>query len=151
MKKISTIIFALMVMISPVMASDRAIFDDERRINYSELPAQAQTFIKSYFANERVSYVELDKGIVSDEYKVLFESGIKLEFDGAGNWIEVDCRRATVPAAIVPKQIAAYVAEHHRGHTIVELKRERHEWEAKLSNGYELKFDKRGRLTDVDD
>ena len=41
MKKISTIIFALMVMISPVMASDRAIFDDEHRINYSELAARS--------------------------------------------------------------------------------------------------------------
>jgi hypothetical protein len=151
MKKITTIIVALIVMLAPVMASDRVICDDDRRVQYSELPAQAQAFIKQYFATERVQYVELDKGVVADEYKVVFESGKKVEFDGAGNWVEVDCHHDAVPAAIVPKQVASYVATHHRDHTIVELKRERHEWEAKLSNGRELTFDKRGKLVDVDD
>ena len=151
MKKISTIIVALVMMLAPVIASDRAICDDDRRIHYSELPAQAQAFVKQYFATERVQYVTLDKGVVSDEYKVVFESGKRVEFDGAGNWVEVDCRNEAVPAAIIPKQIASYVAQHHHNHTIVELKRERHEWEAKLSNGRELTFDKRGKLVDVDD
>ena len=151
MKKITTIIVALMVMLAPVMASDRGVYDDDRHIHYSELPAQAQAFVQQYFATERVQYVTLDKGVVSDEYKVVFESGKKLEFDGAGNWVEVDCRNEAVPAAIIPKQIASYVAQHHHNHTIVELKRERYEWEVKLSNGLELTFDKKYRLTDVDD
>ena len=151
MKKFSTIIAVLAVMLAPVMASERDACDRDRRVAYSDLPATAQAFVKEYFASERVMYVELDKGVVSDEYKVVFESGKKLEFDSAGNWVEVDCRNVAVPAAIVPKQITSYVAAHHRDHTIVELKRERHEWEVKLSNGRELTFDKRGKLVDVDD
>ena len=151
MKKITTIIVALVVMLAPVMASDRGVYDDDRHIHYSELPAQAQAFVKQYFATERVQYVTLDEGIVSNEYKVVFDSGHKLEFDGSGNWLEVDCRNEAVPAPLVPKQIASYVESKHPNHKIVELKRERYEWEVKLSNGLELTFDKKYRLTDVDD
>ena len=151
MKKISITILALIVLLSPAMASNGAMFDHDRRIEYSQLPAEAQAFVKKYFADEQVTFVELDKGIVSNEYKVVFESGLKLEFDGTGNWLEVDCRNKAVPAAIIPKQIASYVESKHPNHKVVELKRERYEWEVKLSNGLELTFDKKYRLTDVDD
>lgn len=151
MKKITIIMLALVAMLSPVVASQRAMTDHDRRIEYSQLPSEAQTFIKKYFSAERVTFVEMDEGIVSNEYKVVFESGLKLEFDGAGNWTEVDCRHEAVPAALVPKQIASHVAAKHHNQKIVELKRERHEWEVKLSNGLDLTFDKKYRLTDVDD
>ena len=151
MKKISMIILALIVVRSPAVASDGAMFDHDRRIEYSQLPAEAQAFVKKYFADEQVTFVELDEGVVSNEYKVVFESGLKLEVDGSGNGLVVDCRNEAVPAPLVPKQIASYVESKHPNHKIVELKRERYEWEAKLSNGLELTFDKKYRLTDVDD
>ena len=151
MKKISIIIGALVALLSPAVASNGAMFGHDRRIEYSQLPTEAQAFVKRYFADDQVAFVEIDEGIVSNEYKVVFDSGHKLEFDGSGNWLEVDCRNEAVPAPLVPKQIASYVESKHPNHKIVELKRERYEWEVKLSNGLELTFDKKYRLTDVDD
>lgn len=149
MKKISMILLSIVAFVST--ASATTIFDHDRRIDYSALPAEAQHFVSSYFAEERVSFVELDEGIVSNEYKVVFESGLKLEFDGAGNWTEVDCRHEAVPQAIIPAAISDYVKSSYPNAKVVEIKRERHEWEVKLSSGLELTFDKSYRLIDVDD
>ena len=71
MKKISIILLSIVAFVST--ASATIIFDHDRRIDYSALPAEAQHFVSSYFAEERVSFVELDEGIISNEYKVVFE------------------------------------------------------------------------------
>lgn len=151
MKKISIIFLSLVAFVATASASPLAVFDKDRHIEFSQLPANAQAFVTKNFAAERVSYVELDEGIVSNEYKVVFESGLKLEFDGSGNWTEIDCRHQPVPQSLVPKQIVSYVASKYPNHQIVELKRDRYEWEVKLSNGLELSFDKKYNLTDIDD
>ena len=151
MKKISMIMVALVLMLSPVVASERVIFDHDRRIEFSALPAEAQAFVKEYFADAKVSFVELDEGLISNEYKVVFENGLKVEFDGSGNWTEVDSHYNAVPNAIVPQQIADYIKSNYSDSKVVEIKRERYEWELKLSNGLELSFDKSFRLTDIDD
>lgn len=151
MKKISIIVLAFVAFVATASASTNMLFDNDRHIEFSQLPAEAKAFVAKNFANERVAYVELDEGIVSNEYKVVFESGVKLEFDGSGNWTEVDCRHQAVPQALVPKQIASHVASKYPNHQIVELKRDRYEWEVKLSGGLELSFDKKYNLTDIDD
>ncbi len=125
--------------------------DDDRPIRYDELPATAQSFIAENFAKEQVSHITLDDGIMNDEYKVVFVSGTKLEFDGNGNWKELDCRYTEVPNTLVPTQIADYVKSNYPGSKITELKREHGEWEAKITGGLELTFDQSFKLVDIDD
>lgn len=125
--------------------------DDERPIRYDELPAEAKAFIAEYFAKEEVSHTIMDKGIVWDEYTVVFVSGTKLDFDDDGKWLEVNCRYSEVPAAIVPNQISDYVKSYYPKSKITEIKRERNEWEVKLTGGLELTFNSSFRLTDMDD
>lgn len=151
MKKISMFLLAIVACISSASAASAIVYDHDRQIEFSALPAEAQQFVQKYFAKERVSFVELDEGIISNEYTVIFESGLKLEFDGAGNWTEVDCRYDAVPKALVPNKIASYVSSRYPDNHVVEIKRERHEWEVKLSGGLELCFDKAFRLVDIDD
>ncbi|MBR2976447.1 MAG: PepSY-like domain-containing protein, partial [Alistipes sp.] len=93
----------------------------------------------------------MDKGIVWDEYTVVFVSGTKLDFDDDGKWLEVNCRYSEVPAAIVPNQISDYVKSYYPKSKITEIKRERNEWEVKLTGGLELTFNSSFRLTDMDD
>ena len=125
--------------------------DDDRPIRYDELPAAAQNFIAENFAKEQVSHMTFDDGLINDEYKVVFMSGTKLEFDGNGNWKELDCRYSAVPNNLVPTEIADYVKNNYPGNKITELKREHGEWEAKITGGLELTFDGSFKLVDIDD
>lgn len=147
MKKI--MIFAASLLLTSGVAFGAT--DDDRPIRYDELPATAQSFIADNFAKEQVSHITLDDGIMNDEYKVVFVSGTKLEFDGNGNWKELDCRYTEVPNTLVPTQIADYVKSNYPGSKITELKREHGEWEAKITGGLELTFDQSFKLVDIDD
>jgi hypothetical protein len=145
MKKMMLILACMFALVTNLKA------DNYKPINVSQLPQKAQTFLSTYFSEAKVSLARREFDIVELNYDVIFTDGSKVEFDRKGNWTEVDCRHEAVPAALVPKQIASHVAAKHHNQKIVELKRERHEWEVKLSNGLDLTFDKKYRLTDVDD
>lgn len=125
--------------------------DDDRAIKYEELPAKARTFIANHFPNVQPSYTFEDRDYARTEYKVMLESGVKIEFDGAGEWIDVECRGGIVPADIVPKKIADYVAKRYPSDNIVEISKDGNDWEVKLNGGLELTFDRNYRLVDVDD
>lgn len=56
--------------------------DDDRAIKYEQLPAKARTFIADHFPNVQPSYTFEDREHDRSEYKVLLESGAKIEFDG---------------------------------------------------------------------
>ena len=56
-----------------------------------------------------------------------------------------------LPAAIVPQQIRDYVAKNFAGRKIVSIDRDKRDWEVKLDNGLDLKFDLQFRLIEIDD
>ena len=151
MRKISTLLVAMMLFAAATATATARTDKDERQIDFKELPAEAQNFIKKHFAAESVSLVVVDKGIISNEYDVTFASGLKLEFEGDGQWSDIDYRQGEVPHDLIPKKIADYIAKHYPATKVIELSREKHEWEVKLSNGRELTFDKAFKLTDIDD
>ena len=100
MRALTVILAATFITLSAAVAATWDLRDNERPIRYEELPAEAQSFIKSYFAKEEVSYAILDKGILFDEYSVVLANGDKLDFDNKGNWTEVKCRYSAVPSGI---------------------------------------------------
>lgn len=151
MRALTVILAATFITLSAAVAATWDLRDNERPIRYEELPAEAQSFIKSYFAKEEVSYAILDKGILFDEYSVVLANGDKLDFDNKGNWTEVKCRYSAVPSGIVPRQISDYVKQYNQSAKIVEIKRDRNEWEVKLSGGLEYKFNSSFGLVEVDD
>ena len=125
--------------------------NDDYPIKYDELPAEAKTFIAKNFAKEEISHITIDKGILNDEYNVIFISGIKLEFSEDGKWTEIDCRYSNVPDNLVPEKIREDVATHYPKNQITELKRDYNEWEVKITGGFELTFNKDMHLVDIDD
>lgn len=151
MKTITTTLLAIMATASVAFAATLYIDNNDRPVNYDELPAKAKSFISSHFAGEEVSHIILDKDIVCNDYTVSFLSGTKLEFNGNGEWTEIDCGKASVPQAFIPQQIVAYVEKNHPGRTITEIKREHGHTEIKLNGGFELTFNSRYRVVDVDD
>ena len=119
----------------------------DRIIPVTQLPAQAQTFIKTYFADKTVAYAKQDGA----KYEVKFNDGAEVEFDRKGNWDNVDCKFTAVPDAIVPEQIKNYVAANHPGALITKIDKERYGYEIELSNSLELKFDRNFNIFDIDD
>ena len=144
-------IFTLMGILMTTAAAMAATFtDDDRAIKYEELPSKARTFIADNFPNEHPAYTFEDREYAHTEYKVMMESGTKLEFNDSGEWIDVECRGCAVPAAIVPKKIADYVKANFPSAQVVEISKDHNDWDVKLSNGTELEFNNKFRLVDVD-
>ena len=52
---------------------------------------------------------------------------------------------------VVPQQIRDYVAKNFAGRKIVSIDRDKRDWEVKLDNGLDLKFDLQFRLIEIDD
>ena len=125
--------------------------DNDRPISVSELPEKAQQFIRQHFPNEKVSFAKMERELFDTTYEVIFTSGKKVEFYRNGDWKDVDCRYATVPAGIVPAPIMAKARELYGDVAVLEIDRDKRNYEVKLTNGLELTFDLRYNLLDIDD
>ena len=86
MKNIITFAVTLLLAVAVIPCSARAIFDNDRPIEFKELPDAAKQFINKHFSKDKVTTIILDDDIITKEYKVVFESGAKIEFDGSGKW-----------------------------------------------------------------
>jgi hypothetical protein len=122
----------------------------KRNITLTQLPANAQSFIKTNFPNQATTYIIEDKDIVETEYKVLFSSGVEVEFDGKGNWEEIEANKTILPATIYPKAIADYVAQNYKGHTVDKFEKKRGGFNLEFTNDLELEFDASGKFLRID-
>ena len=108
--------------------------DNDKPIEVSQLPAKAQTFIKTYFKDHKVAMAKLESGI-----------------DKSGEWKEVRCRQSEVPVQIVPEAIRNYVKTNYPDARILQIEYDDNEYEIKLSNRWEITFDSKMRVIDIDD
>ena len=142
MKKSLFILMALVLtMCMPAMA------DNDRVITFDQLPAQAQELLKKHFAEKVPLIITVDW----DDYKVIYQSGEKVEFDKKGNWKDLDCKVSRVPVALIPEQIKANVKATFPGAIIIKLDRDRRGYDVKLNNGMELEYNKKFQVVDIDD
>ena len=91
--------------------STTAMADDDRPIDFSQLPKTAQATVKKHFASSEILYSTQD-GIVFKTYDVMFANGDKIEFDSKGNWKDVETMNG-VPTAFVPAQIQNFVKKSY--------------------------------------
>ena len=125
--------------------------DNDKPIQVNQLPAKAQTFINTYFKGQKVALAKQESELFYKSYDVMFANGEKVEFDKAGEWTEVQCRQSEVPAQIVPEAIKAYVKTNYPDAKILQIERDNKEYEVKLSNRWEITFDSKMRVIDIDD
>ena len=145
MKKI---LFALVAIFTLGISNVAA--DNDKLINKSELPVKAQQFIDQYYANVKLTYAKMERDFLERTYEVVLADGTKLEFTCDGNWKEVDCRYDEVPAVIIPAAIKEYVTNNYPNEKILKIERDRGYYELKLSNRYELTFNKNYMIVDID-
>ncbi len=115
--------------------------DTERAIDFSQLPNKAQQTVSSNFGDKKVALVKVEEDFLSKSYDVYFTDGTKIEFDGSGQWTEIDCDDLIVPSALIPEGILAKVKELYPDAAVNEIEREKRGYEVKLSNRMKLKFD----------
>lgn len=125
--------------------------DNDKIINKNQLPAKAQQFISEHFDGVDLSYAKEERDILKKSYEVRLANGIKLEFSDKGVWEEIDCQFSEVPAEIIPVEIKKYIDENFAGEKVISIERNRLNYEVKLSNRLELKFDKEFNIYDIDD
>ena len=143
----------LMILTTILMALgiSTACADNDKPIAVTQLPQKAQLFIKTHFPKEKVALAKLERDFLETRYEVVFTNGSKVEFLKDGEWKEVECKYSPVPTAIIPAQIASYVSQNYPDTQIVQIDRDKRDYEVKLTNRLELTFDLNFNLIDIDD
>ena len=124
--------------------------DDDKPIQVTQMSQPAQQFIKQHFADSKVALAKMESDFFYKSYEVIFTNGDKVEFDNKGNWEEVNCKYSSVPTAIIPAAIQKYVTTNYPDAKILKIERDKKDYEVKLSNRTELKFDLKFNLIDID-
>lgn len=146
MKKILLLLAVLIGTATATFARDTYAHDA------SALPKAAQAAIKNNF-KAKVSVVKIDKdfGRIS-EYDAVLIDGTEISFDADGNWKDIEvANNKSVPASMFPASISQYVKSAQKGQRIVGIEKERGGFDVQLSNGIEMKFDKKGQFVRYDD
>lgn len=129
-----------------------SLADNDRPIALDKLPAAAQTFLKTHFADLTLAYAVEDPKFVGSEYEVTYTDRTEVDFRSNGEWSSVERRYAAVPASVVPTQISDYVAKSSFSNQYIKkVERDAYTWEIELSNGIEIKFDREFHVIDIDD
>lgn len=123
---------------------------DDKPIQINQLPQSAQAFIKQYFAGSKVAIAKMETGLFDKSYDVIFTNGDKLEFDKRGAWTEINCKYSVVPASVVPAKIQQYVTTGYQDAKILKIEKDKQDYEVSLSNGWEIKFDLKFNVIDID-
>ena len=144
MKKIIALgIFALALLMPG--CSDKPVAPEQ-------LPEPIKAFIQQNFPGQTISYAEKDAELTGSKYDVVLNDGSRVEFDTDNVWDKIECPLTNpVPTALIPAPIVAHLQSQFPNALIVKIDRERNGYEVELANGLELKYNKQGVLTEVDD
>ena len=116
---------------------------DEKEIGYTELPVQAQQFVKQYFPSATYTYVEKDNG--KWEYEATLNDGTKIDFNNKGEWKSVDCKFSVLPSGIIPDVIAADIAKRYPSQQPYKIEKEMGGYEIDIP-GYDLYYSSAGNF-----
>ncbi len=144
MKQLALMLVSLFALHTAVLA------DDDKPIKLEQMPQQAQRFIKQHFPDSSIALAKMESDFLSKSYDIIFTNGDKAEFDKAGEWTEVNCKYSQVPTAIVPTAIRDYVKKQYPDAKVLRIEKEKRGYEVKLSNGWEVTFDKNFNVTEID-
>ena len=124
---------------------------NDKPIQVSDMPKAAQEFILRHFANQSVALAKIDTEFLNKTYDVVFTNGDEVEFDKKGKWIKVDCKHTQVPSEIVPVAIQQYVAKNYPDAKVLKIElTDRKGYDVDLNNGFDLEFDKKFRVVEID-
>ena len=124
---------------------------DDQLVTFAQLPVEAQNTVKQYFDEANIAFCTLDREFLGKEYKVQFNDGSEIKFEGDGSLHSVDCKFSAVPDALVPEIVRQQVKASFPQAVIVEWGKDDRGWKAELSNQLELKFNSKYQMSGIDD
>lgn len=89
--------------------------DDEKKIDFGDLPGEARSFIETYFPNADIRSIIQEKDDGRKEYQVQLSDGTDMEFDEKGAWTSIECHFSPMPQGILPATVTDKVNELHPG------------------------------------
>lgn len=104
--------------------------DNSKAIEFSEMLADSQDFIKKHFGNEgafdesEIRRVEVES---NGEYEVLFVNGIEVDFYANGVWKEIDLNGKQLPnsiAMLLPSNALNYISSKYSNSQIEEIEKQ---------------------------
>ena len=87
--------------------------DDEKKIDFGDLPSEARSFIENYFPSADVLSIVQEKEDGRKEYQVKLSNGTDMEFDEDGEWTNIECYFSPLPTGILPANVITKVEELH--------------------------------------
>lgn len=145
MKKLTFLLVCMFAMVTVAVASN------DKPITVEQMPQSAQQFIKQHFAAQTVAMAKMESDFMGKSYDVIFTNGDKVEFDKRGNWTSVDCEHSQVPVEILPAAIREYVSKMYPDAKVLQIElTDRKGYDVELSNGWEIKFDKKMNVIELD-
>lgn len=131
--------------------------DKSKAIDFSEIPAVSQEFIKNHFGNEgafdesEIRRVEVES---NGEYEVLFVNGIEVDFYANGVWKEIDLNGKQLPnsiAMLLPSNALSYIGTKYPSSQIEELEKqgaysENQSFKVELRGDRDIYFDYLGNV-----
>ncbi len=126
--------------------------DDEKVVDETKLPVNAQDFIEAHFPDARISQVVRDRDDLETSYEVILDNQVKLEFDKKGDCYSIESRHTEkLPDTVIPLKVLEYVQEHYPDAFITDWEKDKTDQEIRLSNNKELLFNLAGTFLRVDD
>ena len=139
------------VALMALVCSLSACADNDQLITFAQLPEAAQATVKQYFDEGNIAFCTMDREWFGKEYKVQFNDGSEIKFEGDGSLHKVDCKYQAVPEALVPEVVRQQVAAQFPQAIIIEWGKDDRGWKAELNNKLELKFNSKYQMIGIDD
>ncbi|MBC9796134.1 PepSY-like domain-containing protein [Sinomicrobium weinanense] len=149
--KLKTNMYGLMMVVA-VMACGIRVNAQDSIITKEELPKPALDFLSQNFSAQKVIQVTRDTDyMVKTEYEAVLDNAAKIEFDGDGNWKEIDGNHNPIPPGPVPQKIKQYIDQNFSGQKITQIEKNSRKYDVEISNGLELEFTPDGKFIRIDD
>ena len=140
----------LILLLVCVLSIQVTMADNDKPISFAQLPQTAQKFVKQHFPKAKIALTKMETELFDKSYDVVFTNGDKLEFNKKGEWTEVNFKFSSVPVKVLPAQIKKYVEENYPEAKVLSIERDNYDYEVKLSNFWEIKFDLNFNVIDLD-
>jgi len=121
----------------------------QKKIEVSELPKPAISFLEQYFKKEPVDLVKKDAEHGEKGYEVKLKNGTEIEFFKDGKIREVDGSDRPIPTGYIPASITNYVAKHYPNEKITHIDYGHKDIDVDLTNKIDLEFNTDGSFLKV--
>lgn len=124
----------------------------DKPVAVEQLPQPVKAFIQQHFPGQTITYAEKDVELTGSKYDVVLADGTRVDFDTDNVWDKIECTMASpVPTAVIPAPIVTHIQTNFPDAMILKIDKDHDGYEVELANGLELKFNKQGVLTEMDD